>query len=50
MASAALPEHSVVLMRRGDAIVEGLVKAGRLRIVRVIPEIADPPEFIVLER
>jgi hypothetical protein len=50
MASTALPEHSVVLMRRGDAVVGGLVKAGRLRIVRVIPEIADPPEFIVLER
>lgn len=50
MASTALPEHSVVLMRRGDPVVEGLVQSGRLRIVRVIPEIGDPPEFVILER
>jgi hypothetical protein len=50
MAFAALPEHSLVLMRRGDAAVDELVKSGRLRTVRVIPEIADPPEFVVLER
>jgi 4-amino-4-deoxy-L-arabinose transferase-like glycosyltransferase len=50
LAFAALPEHSLVLMRRGAAAVDELVKSGRLRTVRVIPEIADPPEFVVLER
>jgi len=50
MASAALPEHSVILMRQGDSVVEGMINSGTLRIVRVIPEIGDPPEFVILER
>jgi len=48
--AGSIPSGSLVLMRRGDSRIEALVQSGQLRVLSVIEELADPPEFIVLER
>ena len=45
-----IPAGSLVLARSWDTPVTALVAAGHLRQRAVIEELADPPEFFVLER
>ena len=40
---------SLVLMRRDATRVESLRQAGHFRMISVIPEVADPPEFFILQ-
>jgi len=47
---AAIPAGSLMLAQQGNRDIEPLVAKGQLRKVAEIPEIADPPQFIVLAR
>ena len=46
----AVPERSVLLTTPDDTEVQALVAAGRLRMLALIPEPADPPSFAIFQR
>ena len=47
---ATVPPGSLFLARRDDPRMERLIAAGALRTLTEIPEIADPPTFVILQR
>jgi hypothetical protein len=49
LAPASIPPGARVVARRSEPVVEKLTGAG-FRVVATIPEIGDPPEFVVLTR
>lgn len=49
LAPASIPARSLVVARLSEPVPATLMSAG-LRTVATIPEVGDPPEFIVLER
>jgi hypothetical protein len=49
LSPASLPARARVVARRSEPIADTLTRAG-LHVVATIPEVGDPPEFVVLER